>query len=148
MRRMRMSLMSLIVFAMIAGPMIALDAEAGVRFDATFRTDNMRVRVGNIRSDYYRIHRRRPMPVRRHRGYEVGRQDRQIAYRIGRYTGIPAWELVQLRRYGYSWLEIGRWLELPRYAVRAAMHKKSWKRFLREEQRFAMRTAPRHGRRR
>ncbi len=148
MRRMRMSLISLIALAMIAGPMIALDAEAGVRFDATLRTDNMKVRVGNIRSDYYRIQRRRPRLVRRHHSYAIGRQDRKVAYRIGIYAGIPARELVQLRRYGYSWLEIGRWLELPRHAVRAAMHKKSWKRFLRNEQRIAMRVTSRHGRRR
>jgi len=141
--------MSLIVFVMIVGPVIALDAEAGVRFDATLRADNMRVRVGNIRSDYYRIHKRRPpMPTRRNRLFAIGRQDSRIAYRIGQYVGIPARELVQLRRYGYSWMEIGRWLELPRPAVRAAMHKKSWKRFLRKEQRMTMRMASRHGRRR
>ncbi|MBU8922460.1 MAG: hypothetical protein KOO63_11640 [Bacteroidales bacterium] len=148
MRRMRMSLMSLIAIAMIAGPMIALDAEAGVRFDATLRTDNMRVRVGNIRSDYYRIHRRRPVSVRRHKVFAIGRHDRRIAYRIGRYVNIPARELIQLRRYGYSWLEIGRWLELPRPVIHAARSSRSWKRFLRKEERLAVRMAYRHGRRR
>lgn len=136
MKKMRMSVLSLIALALLVGPGIVQAAEAGIRFNATLHTPNVRVRVGNTPLGHYRVYKRGYLPIRRLQPYRIGKRDLKIAHRLARYTGVPARELIQLKRQGYSWIEIGRWLSLPRRVVRAAMHQRSWNLFLREEQRL------------
>jgi hypothetical protein len=145
MKRMRMNLLSLVALALLVAPVIVQAAEAGIRFDATVNTTHVRVRLGSTPSIHYRIYRRGHLPIRRLRPYRIVMPDRRIAQRFARYTGVPARELIQLRRRGYTWFEIGRWLGLPRRVVVAAMHRRSWNRFLLEERRLARCGAYRFG---
>jgi len=146
---MKKTLKSLTIIAALTfavGIGIATDARAEIRVAATVHTHNVSVRAGyNSPSGYYDIRADRRLPSRRYMGYELGRRDRMIARRMTWYTGVRMGELMRLRRHGYNWFEIGRWLHMPRQVVRAAMHQKSWNRFLRAEER---RHAKRHGRRR
>ena len=137
MNRMRVSLIGLMAIILLVGSGIVQDAEAGIRFDVTMRTPNVRVRVGNTHPIHYRTVRVRRLPVRGRRLFRISKQDRRVARRLARYTGVSERELLRLRRYGYRWFEIGRWLHLPRPVIRAAMHKGTWKRFLREERLMA-----------
>ncbi len=147
MNRMRVSLVSLMILILLIGSGIVQNAEAGIRFDVTMRTPNVRVRIGNTHPGRYRSVRVRRLPIHGRRYYRISKKDRSIAHRLAVYTGVPERELLRLRRYGYQWFEIGRWLHLPRPAVRAAMHKGTWKRFLREERLLARRGyAPYDGR--
>ena len=139
MKRMRVSFLSLMVVALIVGSGIVQDAEAEVRFNVTMRTPNVRVRIGNTPSVHYRTVRIGRLPIHGRRLYRISKQDPRIARRLAQYTGVPARELLQLRRYGYHWPEIGHWLRLPRPAIHAAMRRGTWKRFLREERLFARR---------
>ena len=136
MRQKRMILLGLIVLALLVGPGFMRPAEAQVRVSATVRTPNVRVSIGNTHPGYHLIGRRGHLPMRGRRLFTLSKQDRVIARRLARYTGVPAREIIQARRYGYNWFEIGRWLRLPRFAVRAAMNQRSWNRFIRGERRI------------
>jgi hypothetical protein len=136
-----MNLLGLVALALAAGILTVQDAQAKVRVKATLRTPNVRVDFGNGSS--CRFHnctiRHMPIPVN-HRYFKIGRRDRTIAVRLARYTGVPSRDLLRLRRHGFRWFEIGRFLHLPRPVVRAAMNHRTWKRFLREQRWIA-----RHG---
>ncbi len=106
------------------------EAEAGVRVKAKVRTPYGVVRVDTGHSERLRTVRRAPLPVRRHVEYRVSKRDRKIAQRLSSYTGIPKRRLLKLKSQGYRWTEIGRWYELPRQMVRAAKHKKSWRKYV------------------
>jgi hypothetical protein len=133
---MRLSLLSLLALVVLAGSGIVSDAGAVIRVDATYRSPNVRVRVSN-KPVYYPTQKKRHLPIYAQRHHKISRQDRMMARRLGRYTGVPARKLIQLRRAGYRWFEIGRWLYVPRPVVRAARHERTWKRFLRQERRLA-----------
>ncbi len=137
MKKTLMSLLTLTALTMVVGIGIAQDARAEIRISAVVHTPNVSVRVGNNPSGYYYIHSDRRLPARRYMRYEITRRDRMIARRLTWYTGVPFGKLLRLRRHGYRWVEIGRWLHVPRPVVRAAMNQKSWNRFLREERRHA-----------
>jgi hypothetical protein len=133
---MRLNLLAVSTLALIAGCGIVSNASAVVRVEATVRTPNVRVRVSN-KPAHYPIRVRKPLPMRGYGHHRMLAQDRMIARRLARYTGVPARELIHMKRLGYNWFEIGRWLYLPRPVVRAAMHERSWRRFLRMERRLA-----------
>jgi hypothetical protein len=141
MKRLRISLLSitaLAVLVMPGMPGLLKNATAGVRVRATLHTPNVSIRVGNMPSRHYRSYVRKPLPIRRvHHQVIITRQDRKIAKRLAWYTGVPARELLFLKKRGFTWRSIGRWLDLPRTTMRAAMTQRSWKRFLRHEQRMA-----------
>jgi len=144
MKKTLVSLTTIAALTLAVGIGIATDARAEIRVAATVHTRNVSVRAGyNDPSSYYRIDQDRRIPARRYMRYEIPRRDRMIARRMTWYTGVRFGELLRLRRHGYNWFEIGRWLHMPRPVVRAAMHRKSWDRFLREE----WRQARRHGKR-
>lgn len=105
------------------------EAQARIRVQATVKTPYGRVQIDNGAYHHTRGY-RRALPVRHYEDYRVSKRDRNIARRLGRFTGVPKRELVQLRRQGYSWSEIGRWLDVPRKVVKAAKNGKSWKRFM------------------
>jgi hypothetical protein len=117
----------------LTGTGLATDAKAGVRVNATLRTPAVEVRVGH--PPYYRHYRykARRLPVRPFHYDAVDRHDWRVAGRLASVTGVSTRDMIQLRRYGYTWGEIGRTLRLPRGVTRAAMDHRSWKRFLREE---------------
>ena len=133
MSKIRISILSLLALALLIGQATVSDADAKVRVKVTLQTPNARVRISNTSSSYQRIYTNRHLPVRVNIHYRISQRDRAIARRLAGYTGVPTRELIQLRRQGYRWFEIGRWLYLPRPVVRAAMHHRSWNRFLREE---------------
>jgi len=137
MRTMRLSLLTLSALALVAGCGIVSNANAVIRVEATYRTPNVRVRVSN-KPAHYPVQPKRQLPIRVRGHFKIQEQDRMIARRLARYTGMPARELIGMKRLGYNWFEIGRWLYLPRPVVRAAMHERSWRRFLRMERRLAM----------
>jgi len=97
---------------------------------ATVSAPGVIVHVGSAPSCGYTIEEYRRMPERGYMYFELTRNDRMIARRVNWYTGVPLGELLRLRRAGYGWFEIGRWLHMPRPAVRAAMGQKSWNRFI------------------
>jgi hypothetical protein len=134
MKTMRLSLLSLCALVLLVG--FVANADAVIRVEATVRTPNVRVRVGNMPVSHDGRQTKRHLPVREQRYYKISQQDRMIASRLAYYTGVPTRELIQLKRQGYSWFEIGRWLYVPRPVVRAAMQQRSWKRFLDQERRF------------
>ena len=70
------------------------------------------------------------LPGRYQEQYRVTQKDRKIAGRLGRYTGVSKRELVQLKKQGYSWNEIGRWLGISPKVVRAAKSNHKWERFI------------------
>ncbi len=129
---------SLITVVLLISFMAVQTAEAKVRVRSSIRTPHIGIRV-NTRPVVQRhlVVRRVPLPVRRHAHFEITKEDRKMAKRLARYTGVTKRELIRLRRQGYRWMEIGRWLELPRSTVRAARDAHSWKHFLRYEQRNA-----------
>jgi hypothetical protein len=109
---------------------LAVEASAGLRVAARVRTPHLDIRIGNAPGPALAIVRdgclRPPLrPVHR-----IDPLDRRIAKRLARYTGVPKGELLQLRRAGYRWIEIGRYLGLSRRAVWAAADARSWQRFL------------------
>ena len=138
MKRLRISLLSITAVAVLVGPGMLKDATAGVRVRATLHTPYVSVRVGNSPYRHHRSRVRKPLPIRRVQQHVIiTRQDRKIAKRLARYTGVPNRELLFLKSRGFNWMSIGRWLDLPQTTVRAAMSKRGWKRFLRHEQRMA-----------
>jgi len=140
MRKMRMSLLGLVALALAAGILTVQEAHAKVRVSATLRAPNVRVHFGNTSSCRFHNCTIRHMPIRHNQYVKIGKRERTIAVRLARFTGVPSRELLRLRRQGFQWFEIGRWLDLPRPVVRAAMNQRTWKRFLREQQWIA-----RHG---
>ena len=141
MKRMKMSLLGLIAFFAVIATF--QNASADVRVRATLTTPSVRVHVGNTSEGFYRgevmPRRHDRFDDRYHNHSRINGRDRMVATRLARYTGVPSWELIDMRRHGYRWVEIGRWLELPRFAVRAAMSHQSWKRFLRDQRHMAKR---------
>ena len=137
MNRMQVSVAGLMVAILLIGSGIVQKAEAEVRFSATLSTPNVRVRVGNTPAVHYRTVRIKRLPIHGRFVYRLSKQDRDIAHRLALFTGVPAREMLQLRSYGYQWFEIGNWLRLPRSLVRAALHRGTWKRFLKEQQMLA-----------
>lgn len=146
MEKMRKIILTAAAIAFAAGLGIAGDSVAAeVRFEATVRTPNVSFHVGN--TPVYRAeYRRAPLSARRGHRYVLVARDRIIARRLARYTGVPVGDLLRLRRYGYTWFEIGRWLGVGPRVVRAAMHKKTWNRFMLNQRRM-VKIAVRPGRR-
>lgn len=143
MKKLRMSLMaSGLALAIVTGFMA--DALAGIRVGVAVSTPNVRIHAGNKPSCNYCIDQDRRIQSRRYMGYELTRQDRMIARRMTWYTGVRLGKVMRLRRHGYNWFEIGQYLHMRRPVVRAAMHQKSWDRFLHKQRRHAKR----HGKRR
>lgn len=147
MKKARIGMLSLAALALLTARGTVADAEAGIRVDATLRTPHVRVHVQN-RPGHLGRYVRGHAPLYVYERYRVGPRDRRIAQRLARYTGTSPRELIYLRRQGYRWVQIGRWLELPRPVVQAAMHDHSWKRFLRHQRRLAGHGAVRYKQRR
>lgn len=108
----------------------AANASAQVRVRARINTPYGSVRVSNTHTGRYQ------MP-RRHLEYRVSRHDKKMAKRLARYSGVAKRQILRLRRQGYTWHEIGRWLDVSPRVVRAARHQGSWRRFLNHERRYA-----------
>jgi len=134
MKTLKMTFISLPVLALLLAVGSADEAQARIRVKGTLRTPHAIVHVDNGAFHHTRGY-RQAFPVRYEERIRVSKRDRKMARRLGRYTGVPKRELIQLRKQGYSWREIGRWLGVPRKAVRAAKKHSSWKRFL-ERQRY------------
>ncbi|HUV36569.1 MAG TPA: hypothetical protein VMX58_06490 [Patescibacteria group bacterium] len=146
MKKTRKIFLSLIFLILLTGSGFVRNAEAQVRVNASLHTPNVHIRVGNAPDDQYPGLTRGPLPVRKHQYYKITTRDRMIALRLAGYTGVPARRLITIRGYGYTWFEIGQWLHLPRPVVRAAMHPRSWDRFLREQKLLAGRVVYRYER--
>ena len=56
------------------------------------------------------------------RSYQITKVDRKIARKIARRTEYSKRDLLQLRRVGYSWNQIGRLLHLPSRLMRNILH--------------------------
>ena len=134
MKKLQKTILGFLAPILLTGSGFVQDADAGVKVKATFRTPGVVVRLGHPSYTPYRTYKTRRFPVRMYQYYTVSRHDWRVAGRLASFTGVPARELIQLKRRGYRWMEIGRWLYVPRPVIRAAMHQRSWKRFLREEQ--------------
>jgi hypothetical protein len=131
MKKMQMTILGVTVLALLVGPAVVQDAGAGVRVKATIVTPTVRVHVGNTPAWYYlgQVKARHHVRVQ----HTITQQDRTIATRLARYTGVPSRDLLQLRRQGFQWIEIGRRLNLRPPVVRAAMNGLSWQHFLNEQ---------------
>jgi hypothetical protein len=126
-------MLGLVALAFLAVIATFEDAGAKVRVRATLRAPNVVVHFGTASSCRCNNCTIRHMPIRKQIVYKVNQRDRLVAVRLARYTGVPSRDLLQLRRNGYSWFEIGRFLDLSRPAVRAAMNQVTWKRFLQHQ---------------
>ncbi len=129
-QKIRQLMSLLVVTLLLAG---AGQAQATVRVRATVRTPYGAVHVDNRPSQRYWRVRAPRVPVQRYHEVRLTRHDRKIAKRLAWYTGVPKREILTMKRQGYYWSEIGRWLDVPRQVVRAAKHKRSWRRFLHDE---------------
>lgn len=138
MKNIRNPITIMMPLALLISVCMAQDIQAGVRVKAAINTPSVRIQFSNMPLDHYRIFTRKAFPVRVHKHFKIGKQDRMIARRLARYTGLPARVLVNARARGYTWFEIGRRMFLPRPVVLAAMHKKTWKHFLSREHMFAL----------
>ena len=130
----RMSLFSLPVLALLLTIGAVDEAQARVRVRATVRTPYGHIQIDNGAYHHTRGY-RQALPVRHYEYYCVTKRDKKIAGRLGHYTGVPRRELIQLRKQGYTWSEIGRWLDVSRKVVRAAKSEKRWRRFMRHRNR-------------
>ena len=129
MRTARMTLLSLIALALLIGPGAIRNAEAGIRVRATVRTPVVRIQVGS-RPAYHSCNYRCDHQPNRYRTADlITRRDRRIAKRLAWYTGLPTREVLRLKRMGYGWREIGRWLDVPPRVVSASLESRSWKRY-------------------
>jgi len=130
------TIMGLITLAIILGSSFAPDAEAGIRVNAILRTPNVRVHYTNS-TNYHHGHVRVIEPTCDVNPLRITQRDRKIARRLSNYTGVSARRMLQMRRDGYYWGEIGNWIGVRHFVVVAARNGQSWKRFLREEARLA-----------
>jgi hypothetical protein len=129
MKTTRTTTVALGALTILLGLALAEDAEARIRVHATLRTPHVGVVYSNAPVAYRPLP-LRPLPVRYYDRVKISKRDRRIAKRLAWYTGVPRRELIHAKRMGYSWLEIGRWLEVPRRVVKAARSSRSWDRFL------------------
>ena len=134
----RTNIVALAALTLILGIGLAEKAEAKIRVSATLRTPHAVVHYDNGPAPRV-IYRDRALPIRHYMKAKVSKRDRRIAKRLARYTGVPKRELIHLKRMGYRWGEIGRWLGVSQRVVRAAKQSRSWDRFLRFERRHARR---------
>ena len=134
MKTLKMTFISLPALALLLFVGAADEAQARIRVKGTLRTPHGSIQVDNGAYHHTRGY-RRALPVRYQEQHRVTKRDRKIAGRLGRYTGASKRELIQLRKQGYSWREIGRWLGVPRRVVRAAKSQASW-RHLMDRQRY------------
>jgi hypothetical protein len=130
-----LSLATAILFVSFSG---VQTAEAKLKVRVNVRTPRVSVRINDAPVPHRQVEvRRAPLPVRRHSHYDITKLDRKVARRLARYADVSKSELISLRRQGYRWSEIGRWLDISRRAVYAAQDRDSWKRFLRDEARYS-----------
>ena len=133
MKPLKMTLISLPVLALLLTVVTVDEAQARIRVKGTLRTPIGVVQVDNGAYHHTRGY-RQALPVRYYERIRVSEKDRKIARRLGRFTGVPKRELIQMRKQGYSWKEIGNWLGVPRKVVRAAKKQSSWRRFIDRQQ--------------
>jgi len=124
------SLAALVVSLMLGA---ADQAQARIRVTGTLRTPNVKIQVDNGTYHQSPVY-RQALPVRYQPAVRITKQDKNIAKRLSRYTGVPRRELIQMRKQGYAWGEIGRWLGLSRGVVRAAKSQATWRNFLNHRQ--------------
>jgi hypothetical protein len=127
----RMTLLSITALAVLVAPGLVRNASADVRVSATVRTPIVTVRVGNTPFSHHRSFARKPLPViyvQRH--VIITRDDRRIAARLAQYTGVPAQDMLYLKSRGYTWYQIGRWIDVSDCALQAAMNNGTWNRFI------------------
>ena len=134
MKTLKMTLISLPVLALLLTVGAVDEARARIRVKGTLRTPHGIIQVDNGAYHHTRGSRQAPA-ARYNERVQITQRDRKMAKRLGWYTGAPKGELIQLRKQGYSWREIGRWLGVPRKVVRAAKSQASW-RHLMDRQRF------------
>ena len=141
MRKIQTILISSMALALVVGLGNVKDANAGMRFRATVTTPNVYVHIGNTPSSHYRSYTRRylPPPACEITYYRTSARDRAIALRLARYTGVTARELIGMKRQGYTWLEIGCWLDLYPATIQAAGNDRTWRRYLRKQRKMAKR---------
>lgn len=129
MKTTKMNIAALTALTLLLGLGLAEDAEAKIRVRATVRTPNIGLVLGSGHGGC-RVERPLPLPDRHFRHIRISKRDRRIAKRLAWYTGVPKRELIQARRMGYSWNEIGRWLDVPRRVIRAAKSARGWDSFI------------------
>lgn len=123
------NLIGLMALALIIAMTPIQQASAKVRVRAAFNTPHLSVQVNTARPAI-RYGERRIQPSHRPAVIHVSKQDKRMAKRLARYTGYSKRELLDMRRAGYSWKRIGRYLDLSPRVVKAARNARSWDRFL------------------
>lgn len=113
-------------------------AQAKVVVRASVATPHLSVRVNPTPVAYYYKH-LKPRPVRTRVIVRIDKQDRKMARRLARVSNYSKKELLEMRRDGYSWNQIGSFLNLNPRAVRAARHAMSWERYLGERRHTVVR---------
>ncbi|MCP4571710.1 MAG: hypothetical protein GY838_05105 [bacterium] len=132
MKTRRASIIGLLTI-IIAGSAAFEEARAEILVKATVTTPQVRLHLSNAPAGHNRYVARDRGSYRHRIRRHVSRIDRAMAKRLARVTGIPRRELLDQRRFGYTWREIGRWYDLPRPMIRAASDHRSWKRWLQRD---------------
>ena len=136
MKTTKTTIVALAALTIILGIGLADDAEARIRVRGTLSFPQGVIHYDNGPAPRI-IYRDRTLPIRHYVTDRVSKRDRRIAKRLAWYTGVPKRELIHLKRMGYRWNEIGRWLGVSKRVMRAAKSSRSWERFLRHESRMA-----------
>ena len=131
MKTKRRDLAIILAFGIILGALVAKEARAGIRVNARILTPHGTIQVVNG-------------PNQRHTARVITRNDRKVAKRLARYAGVKKREILDLRRLGYRWTEIGVWLEVPHRAVQAAQRAHTWSRYMRRHTRLNRCRVPAH----
>lgn len=134
MKTTKTNIVALAALTIILGIGLADKAEAKIRVRGTLQTPHAVIHIDNGPAPRI-IYRERALPVRHYQKAKVNKRDQRMAKRLSWYTGVPKRELIHLKRMGYNWNEIGRWLGVSKRVVKAAKQSRSWERFLRHESR-------------
>ncbi len=107
-RRLILPALAILTLSMLALPSYS---EAGIRIGAKLKTPNIRA-VFNSDAPNQGLH-ARVNPRYRDHHIQITKVDRKIARKLAKRTIYTKHELIQLRRAGYTWNQIGRLLRLP-----------------------------------
>lgn len=123
------NLIGLMALALIIAMTPVTTASAAVRVRASVNTPHLSFQVNTHRPAVV-YGERRVRTVHPRAVIRITKQDKRMAKRLARYTGYSKRELLDMRRSGYNWKRIGRYLNLRPQVVKAARSARSWERFL------------------
>ncbi len=118
MKTLKMTFLGLCTLAFFIIPIDALAGWSNVRLRVVIQIPQIGV---NVYSSGWRGTHSSSYGSYRREIHRVTKWDRRVAGKLSRYTGISRHSLLEYRSRGYTWVEIGRWLDVPRKLLRKAL---------------------------